>query len=219
LAKRGLLAIAVCNGGPAAVIPFNGTKGIFGTNPIAYGIPGEKGQIYCVDMATSEIPYFELLNANKNKQQLRDHTAVDQNGEFTTDPSKALDFSKSKSDPDSNIVSIGGGYKGYYMTYLMEVITSALIGMPSGPEMHSDFMPEEHGSILLVFSPKAMGTDEEFKTSIKALHQAIKTQKPKAGETIRLPGEENNKKFKEATQQIEVDDTLVERLNKLSKMD
>ena len=63
LAKRGLVAIAVSNGGPNAVIPFNGTRGLFGTNPMAYGIPGENGQIHCVDMATSEIPFFEIKEA------------------------------------------------------------------------------------------------------------------------------------------------------------
>ena len=65
LAKRGLVAIAVCNGGPRSVIPFNGTEGLLGTNPIAYGLPGKDGAIFCVDMATSEVPYFEILAAQK----------------------------------------------------------------------------------------------------------------------------------------------------------
>lgn len=219
LAKRGLLAIAVCNGGPAAVVPHNGTKGIFGTNPMAYGIPGRNGEIHCVDMATSEIPYFEILDANKNKQQLKERSAVDAKGEFTVDASQALDFSQSEIDPVSNIVPIGGGYKGYYITYLMEVLTSALIGMPSGPEMSNDFKPEEHGSILIVFNPKAMGTLRQFKATIEVLHNSIKSQTPKNGEEVRIPGEGNNQKFSKLMNgEIEVDDSLITKLEELGEL-
>jgi LDH2 family malate/lactate/ureidoglycolate dehydrogenase len=216
LAKRGLLAIAVCNGGPAAVIPFNGTKGVLGTNPMAYGIPGDNGEVFCVDMATSEIPYFEILDANKNKTPLREHSAVDADGEFTTDASKALDFSKSQSDPVSNLVPIGGGYKGYYLIYLFEILTSALIGMPSAPEQKDDYIPQEHGAIILAFNPKAMGTANSFQATIQKLHDVLKAQVPKKGEKIRLPGEENNRKYAELKDKdIEVADVLIDKLNGL----
>jgi ureidoglycolate dehydrogenase (NAD+) len=216
LAKRGLLAIAICNGGPGAVIPLNGTKGLFGTNPIAYGIPGENGEIYCIDMATSEIPYFEILTAHKNNEPLKPNVAVDAKGEFTTNAAEALDFSESESDPYSNITPIGGGYKGYYITYLMEVMTSALIGMPSSPEMSSDFVPEEHGATLIVFSPKAMGTESKFNESIKALHVAIKNQTPKSGEKTVYPGEGNNNRYQELKDSdIEVDNELLSKLDSL----
>lgn len=217
LAKRGLLAIAVCNGGPCAVTPFNGTRGLFGTNPMAYGIPAGNGKNYCVDMATSEIPYFEILDADKDKKPLRERSAIDNTGEFTTDASKALDFSVSKTDPVSNIVPMGGGYKGYYLIYLMEMLTSGLIGMPSAPEMSVNFVPEEHGSILLVFNPRSMGSAKKLEASVKAIHDSLKTQTPKKGEEIRIPGEENNKKFDDLDgSEIEVDDSLMDRLENIS---
>lgn len=214
LAKRGLLAIAVCNGGPRSVVPFNGTEGIFGTNPIAYGLPGKDGEIFCVDMATSEIPYFEILNAQENKQPLRERSAVDNKGEFTTDPKEALDYSVSKVDPTSNIVPMGGGYKGYNLVYLMEVLTSALIGMPASTEMSTDFVPEEHGAILVAFSPKAFGTEQTFHTSIASLNSTIRKQRPKAGETIRIPGEHHASK--KPDNEIEVSEELLTKLKTAS---
>jgi ureidoglycolate dehydrogenase (NAD+) len=218
LAKRGVMAIAVCNGGPGAVVPHNGTKGLFGTNPIAYGIPGKNGEIFCVDMATSEIPYFEIMDAYKNETSLKDGAAVDENGSFTTDPKKALDFSESETDPFSNIVPMGGGYKGYYIVYLMEVLTSALIGMPTSPEMSADFVPEEHGAIIIAFNPEAMGTKDKFDQSVEALHQAIKNQKSKIGETVIYPGENNNKKFIEnKNEDLEIDESLNSKLESLSE--
>jgi len=216
LAKRGMLAIAVCNGGPAAVVPHNGTKGLFGTNPMAYGVPGENGEIFCVDMATSEIPYFEILGADKNNQPLKEHSAVNKNGEFTTVPSEAIDRSQSKTDPITNIVPLGGGYKGYYLVYLMEVLTSALIGTPASTQMSANFVPEEHGAILIAFNPPAMGSAASFKKSIQSLHESLKAQRPKEGESIRLPGEENNKRYADLkTRDIEVDNSAIAKLDAL----
>ncbi|MFO0971091.1 MAG: Ldh family oxidoreductase [Candidatus Saccharimonadales bacterium] len=211
LAKRGLVAIAVCNGGPNAVIPFNGTRGLFGTNPMAYGLPGKNGEIFCVDMATSEIPFFEFMDSLKNDKPLREQSAVDQNGEFTTDAKNAV-ASRESTDPTTGIVPMGGGYKGYYIVYLMEVLTSALVGMPSSPEMTEEFVPEEHGAILIAMSPKAFGTEATFNRSVEVLHKSIKSQKPKAGETIRVPGEENSRRFAEAGSAIDVDDTLMDKI-------
>lgn len=218
LTKRGLVAIASSNGGPAAVIPHNGTKGVFGTNPIAYGIPGEDGEIHCVDMATSEAPYFEILNAEASGEEMRPGIAVDQKGQPTTDPNAALDYSLSKTDPISNLVPMGGGYKGYNLVYLLEILTSGLIGAKSSPEMSADFVAEEHGSILIVFDPQVMNPIGTLSESVTAIHQTLKKQTPRAGEEIRIPGSGNTKRYKTLKDQpIEVDETLLERLNKLIK--
>ncbi len=211
LAKRGLVAIAVCNGGPRSVVPFNGTQGLFGTNPMAYGFPG-KDEIYCVDMATSEIPYFQILNAQKEGVPLPERSAVNSRGEITTQASEALDFTVSESDPTSNILPMGGGYKGYYMVYLMEMLTSALIGMPSSPEMSTNFVAEEHGAILIAFSPRAFGTAVSFQKTVEQLHTAIKSQPSKAGQEIRLPGEGNNRNFSNTLEAIDIDESTYDKL-------
>lgn len=215
LAKRGLLVIAVCNGGPNAVAPFNGTRGLFGTNPMAYGIPGESEEIYCVDMATSEIPFFEFMASLNSGEPLREHSAIDQGGEFTTNAKAAIVPGSDPEDPISGIVPMGGGYKGYYLVYLLELLTSALIGMPSSPEMNPSFKAEEHGAILLAFSPKSMGTEQSFRATVKELHKALKAQTPKAGETIRIPGEENNKRLTASKDELEIDDELIKKLEAL----
>ena len=95
-------------------------------------------------------------------------------------------------------------------------MTSALIGMPSSPEMSSDFVAEEHGSILLVFNPKAMGSKQIFDSTIAVLGEAIHSQTPKAGQEIRSPGDENNKRFAKLwNSEIEVDDVIIARLDAL----
>jgi ureidoglycolate dehydrogenase (NAD+) len=215
LAKRGLVAIAICNGGPSAVVPHNGTRGVFGTNPMAYGFPAENGEIHCIDMATSQIPFFEFMDSLKNDTPLQPNAAVDRNGEFTTVAKEAVDPASDPNDPVSNIVPMGGSYKGYYLVYLFELLTSGLIGQPSSPEMSDSFVPEEHGATLIVFNPKAMGTSDKLMKSVNSLNSTLKSQKPKKGAEIRIPGEENNRRFAEHPQEIEIDDTIIEALSGL----
>jgi ureidoglycolate dehydrogenase (NAD+) len=39
LGERDLVSVCFFNGGPSSVVPYGGTKGIFGTNPMSYSIP------------------------------------------------------------------------------------------------------------------------------------------------------------------------------------
>lgn len=208
LAKRGLVALAVCNGGPSAVVPHNGTRGVFGTNPMAFGLPGKDGEIHCVDMATSQIPFFEFMDSLKNDKPLQENAAVDRSGNFTTTAKDAIDPSSNPNDPVSNIVPMGGSYKGYYLVYFLELLTSGLIGMPSSPEMNDDFIPEEHGAILIVFNPQAMGTASNLSQSVEAVHDTLQKQTPKQGAEIRIPGQENSRRFTESVKEIEVSDSI-----------
>jgi LDH2 family malate/lactate/ureidoglycolate dehydrogenase len=213
LAKRGIVAIVSANGGPEAVVPHNGTRGVFGTNPFAYGIPGEDGEIYCVDMATSEAPFFEIMNAHRAGKDLRPGIAVDDEGNPTTKTSEALDVTTSADDPVANLLPMGGGYKGYNFVYLLELMTSGLIGSPSSPEMSNDFIPEEHGAIIIALNPKALGTESTLLNSVLSINTALSEQTPKSGTKIQTPGQRNNEKLIEnKDSEIDIDDELLQKL-------
>ena len=165
LVKRGLFALGGWNGGPNAVVPFNGTEGILGTNPMTYGFPGDKGDIV-IDMATSEIPYFKIVAAKKEEKSLPPNTAVDSRGELTTDPSQALNDAGV-----SNLLPMGGNYKGYNINYLMEVMTSALIGARASSEMSNDYIETEHGGFIVAIDINKVTNKNKYDTSIKNLNE------------------------------------------------
>src|SRR3989344_4653514 len=174
LAKRGLFAVGAWNGGPDAVIPINGTKGIFGTNPLTYGFPGDKGEIV-IDMATSEIPFFKVLNASKAHAELPPNTAVDSNGELTTDSTKAIDENEV-----SNLLPMGGNYKGYNINYLMEIMTSALIGAKASSQMKG-YVEKEHGGFIIAIAINKTTNRKEYDETIKNMNEKIRSQRPKKG--------------------------------------
>lgn len=215
LAKKGIVSIISANGGPEWVIPHNGTKGVFWTNPLAFGIPNIQGE-QCVDMATSEAPYFEIMWAHARWEDMREWIAVDSNGNPTSKTASALDFSTSELDPVSNLVPMGGWYKGYNIVYLLELMTSGLIGSPSAPEMSSDFIAEEHGAILIAMNPKALWTTDSLQNSIDSINSRLKDQTPKKGTNIEIPWMRSNKTLERNKDiDIEIDGQLLETLKTL----
>lgn len=110
---------------------------------------------------------------------------------------------------------MGGSYKGYYLVYFLELLTSGLIGMPSSPEMSDNFVPEEHGAVLIAFNPKAMGTANNLSQSVQSIHDTLRNQTPKQGTEIRIPGQENNKRFAKSIQEIDVDEDTLNKLDEL----
>jgi len=214
LAKRGLFALGAWNGGPDAVVPFNGTRGIFGTNPMTYGFPGDKGD-QVIDMATSEIPYFKIVGAKKNNTELPLNTAVDNEGETTTDAKQALD------DKDvSNLLPMGSNYKGYNINYLMEVMTSALIGARISSEMSDAYIETEHGGFIIAIAIDKVTDQKKYNASMKSMNEEIRAQKPKKGiDKVIVPGDHNLEKKLSMNEdlEIEIDNKYQEDLMDLAK--
>ena len=186
LAKRGLFALGAWNGGPDAVIPFNGTRGIFGTNPLTYGFPSDTGEVV-VDMATSEIPFFKILEAKKTDSQLPPNTAVNNQGELTTDPKEAIDEQEV-----SNLVPMGGGYKGYTINYLIEIMTSALVGARASSQMSPAYIETEHGGFIIVIEIDRVTDRANYDATVQSMNEKIRAQTPKVGvEKVIVPGDTN----------------------------
>ena len=203
LAKRGLFVLGGWCGGPDTVVPFNGTRGIFGTNPITYGFPGDKGDIV-VDMATSEIPYFKIVAAKKEQKPLPPNTAVDSDGEPTQDASKAL-----SDDGVSNLLPMGASYKGYNVNYLIEIMASALIGARTSSQMSDAYIETEHGGFIIAIDISKTTDRNKYDASIKSLNEEVRAQRPKKGvERIMVPGDHNleNKASISDDTEIEIDE-------------
>lgn len=209
LAKRGLFAFGAYNGGPAGVVPANGTRGALGTNPITYGFPTAEGTTV-VDMATSEAPFFEVSDAKKNGTPLRPNIAVDANGNPTTNPSVALD-----DNGVSNILPIGGSYKGFAINYLIEIMTGSLINAPLSDKQDLGYIDEEHGGFILAINLESFGSLEQFKNNTSRFNSFLRSQKSKEGTEIVIPGDRNMRKISASDKMIEIENSVWDQLQKL----
>lgn len=74
---------------PEMVAPHGSYEPIYGTNPIAIGIPSSPHPTI-LDMATSSSAWFGLQTAAMEGQSIPDNIAYDASGRATTDPIEAM---------------------------------------------------------------------------------------------------------------------------------
>lgn len=214
LASRGLIGLAMFNGGAGSVIPVGGRKGIFGTNPLAVAIPTAEDPL-TLDMATSEIPYFQIKNAREKGGELPPNSAVDQKGRPTRDPVRAM-----TEDGISNLLPLGGGFKGFGLVLMIEVLTGALIGSLMSHEQQPGWHPTECGCFLLALDPAGFGDRAGFGEQVSTLAGFLRNLDPAEGcPGVVLPGDRGADKIREAlrTGAIDLDEKIVSGLAEMEK--
>jgi (2R)-3-sulfolactate dehydrogenase (NADP+) len=176
LAAQGLVAIAFANT-PAAIAPWGGTRGIFGTNPIAFACPRRKAAPLVIDLSVSIVARGKLLIAASKGEAIPPGWALDTSGNPTTDAEAAL---------AGTIVPIGGA-KGAALALMVEILAAGLTGSQFGFEASSFFdaegPPPRTGQLFLALDPAALA-GPSFADRIETLCAAML-----ADPAVRLPGE------------------------------
>lgn len=175
-AEAGLIALGATNSS-ARVAPPGGTVPMLGTNPMALAVPARDGGIaFQFDYSTSAIALGKITMAKAAGESIPIGWAVDADGNDTTDPAQALEGS----------MLSAGGYKGYGLGLMVEVLAAALTGSSLSTEMAPLKTPEgpHHniGQFYLVIDPNSFSGDE-FWDRLDAIKAAVDAQ-PGA----RLPG-------------------------------
>lgn len=184
VAEAGFLAIIANNGGPAAVAPFGGVDAIFGTNPIAIGIPYKGGAIV-LDMATSKRTWGEINLAKIERRDLDEDCFFDAAGLPTVDPTKAA------------AIKPFGEAKGSGLNAMLEILTGAFVGAKMGLQSSNGY---DLGFLFLAYSPEMFGTKGAFEAQVEQLLVEIKRSRPESGVAeVFLPGERSARAIASAT--------------------
>lgn len=181
IADAGFVGIILNNGGPAAVTPYGGSGAVFGTNPIAIGIPTDKEPIV-LDMATSEKTWGEINLAKVENRKLQKNTFFDAKGKLTTDPNKAV------------AIMPFGGAKGYGLNFMFEILTGAFVGAKMGLQTKSGY---DLGFLFLALSPEMFTTRKELNRKINKLIKEVKGSRKLSSKEVTLPGEQSMKREKQ----------------------
>jgi (2R)-3-sulfolactate dehydrogenase (NADP+) len=176
LAAQGLVGIAFANT-PAAIAPWGGTRGIFGTNPIAFACPRSAAPPLVIDLSMSIVARGKLLIAAAKGEPIPAGWALDKEGNPTTDAMAAL----------AGTIEPIGGAKGAALAFMVEILAAGLTGSQFGFEATSFFdakgPPPRTGQLFLALDPIALA-GPSFGNRIEILCAAI-LEDP----AIRLPGE------------------------------
>jgi len=175
LAEAGLMAILFANT-PAAIAPWGGSVGVFGTNPIAFACPLQGRAPVVVDLSISKVARGNILAAKQKGEQIPQGWALDKEGQPTTDPDAAL---------QGTMLPLGDA-KGTALALMVELLAAGLTGANFAAEA-SSFLdakgpPPGTGQLIVAFDPAAFG-GERAMAHFGRLAEAIEAQ-PGA----RLPG-------------------------------
>ena len=159
-AAAGLVGMSSTNSDPL-VIPFGGMDHALGTNPISLAAPLPGGEIFDLDMATSQVAINKIYNARDEGRPIPEGWGVDEQGRPTTDPAA---------------VHAGvplGGYKGYALAVLVEILCGILpgAGVTHGVgKLYGDpGEPQDVGHFHLAMDPERTVGRDRFATLLAGL--------------------------------------------------
>lgn len=200
--RENCIGIVIANTDPA-IAPIGGKVPLIGTNPIALGIPSDS--YITVDMATSVTARGKILESKRKGLDLPDGWALDANGNPTNDPEEALKGS----------ILPFGGFKGYALSLLIEILTGPLVQAGYGHEVTGTASPDKNctkGDLYVVIDPSKFGDFNEFKANTEDFISQVRS----TGENIPVPGDLEVKRVKEAENNgISIDEKLYEQLKRI----
>ncbi len=184
--EEGLIGIAI-NSAVSAVVPPGGVTPLLSTNPLTIGIPRLDQPPLILDMATSAGTYSQIMVAQRDRQTLPAGMAVDADGSPTTDPFKTVDEAH-----HTHLLPFGG-YKGFGLALMIELLCDASLGTPTGRgKLASFFDPAYCSGLYLVVRPDLFVERDVFDARVAQLVEDIESsQKAINTDEIRLPGEES----------------------------
>jgi len=171
IAAEGLVGLAMTPS-HAWVAPEGGSKGVFGTNPLAFSWPRQGREPFVFDFATSAIARGDIeLHARQGKP-IPLGWGLDADGQPSTEARAVL----------QGAMQTFGGHKGSALAAMIELMAGALIGdLTSAESLAFDAGAGAtpcHGELLLAFDPaRFLGSElEAGQQRAEALFSAITEQ-------------------------------------------
>jgi len=205
LAKQGLIGF-LFGRSPERVAMHGSCEPVFGTNPIAVGIPAEPDPIV-LDMSTAAISFYGLVEAETAGRAIPDDVAYNVEGCPTTSPQEAI---------KGAIRSFDRSQKGSGLALIGEILAGPLVGAAFCGMGDSK---GNWGHLLFAIDPGILGNRDEFIRNVGDVCRKVKATRRLPDVTeINLPGERGSLLAAErlACGEIEVEDNLLAELRKVA---
>lgn len=178
LAKDGLIAQAYTSALPRAA-PFGGKEKMFGTNPLCYAFPVKDSDPIVIDIATTAVAGFKIIQAAKAGRSIPEGWAVDPDGAPTTDPNLGLKGS----------LMPMAGHKGYGLAFSVEILSRILAGNTRA-KVTKEVAYTQGGFFVEAIRVGAFREEADYYRDVGDLVSAIRNSAPAKGfDRVLLPGE------------------------------
>ncbi len=168
---------------------YGGRRAFLGTNPISFAAPMEDEEPFCLDMATTLFNFNKIKQLREQKLNAPAGVGANSEGIETTD-----------SDEITMLLPIGG-YKGYGLSLMIEILCSMLTGMPYGPHISRMFaapLSEKRflGHFMIAMRIDCFQDIGAFKKRMKKLAIELRSEPAiEKGERIRIAGDPEKEIF------------------------
>ena len=151
------------------IAPTGAKKAFLGNNPICFAAPCAGEDPVCLDMATSTITFNEVLRLRNEGKKAPLDAGFDHEGKGTRNPD------------DIVTLSPVGGYKGYGLSLMVEVLCALLSGAPFGPNvghMYNDPLDKKRnlGQFFIAINIQNFLDIDAFKTRLSELVGELRQQ-------------------------------------------
>jgi len=175
IARSGMLGLVFTNADALIKHP-NSTDRFFGTNPVCLVAGLGDGELLTIDMATSIVSFNKITNHIRSKTNIPDEWGFDRDGHPVRVPSEVYSLAPF------------GGYKGFWLAMVVEILTSVLAGGTLGKDVIGMY-GEEPMSHRRPISHSFMALDlarnsPEFTERLKYMLESMRRLSPMEGHTI-----------------------------------
>lgn len=183
--QSGMIGIAMTNT-PPLMAAWGGCVPMVGNNPFAVYVPAGEERPILLDMALSQVAQGKISLAAAKGERIPLDWATDSQGNPTSDPLTAL----------QGILLPAGGYKGFGLAVVIDLLTGMLSGAQSGPKVRSmsgyPNEPQDSGQFYIAIQIEAFRSLEDFKSEVDAYIREMKSSTQAEGASpIYLPGEQS----------------------------
>jgi LDH2 family malate/lactate/ureidoglycolate dehydrogenase len=188
--KHDMIGLTFTNASPR-LAPTGGVERLFGNNPWSIAVPAGKRPPVVLDMANSVVAAGKIRVLKKDGKPIPEGWALNRYGEPTTDADEAL----------TGILLAIGGYKGYGITLMVDLLTGVLTNSNYGPRvkvLDQAVDPAGTSHSFMAISLAAFTDVKAFNDRMEAYVEEIKSSKKARGsEVIYVPGEPEHLRVQE----------------------
>ncbi|XP_071494757.1 uncharacterized oxidoreductase YjmC-like [Diadema antillarum] len=181
--EAGMLGLSFTNTTPCAV-PTRARQNTLGTHPIACAAPALSDDSFVLDMATTTAAYGKVEICKLKGQSIPNGWGCDSTGKETNDPKEVIH--------GGGLLPLGGkeisgGYKGYGLTMMVEVMTGILGGAHFGGNIRKWLATDREadlGQCFIAIDPEAFAPG--FRDRMSQLMSMCRNAEPAEGESAVL---------------------------------
>jgi LDH2 family malate/lactate/ureidoglycolate dehydrogenase len=184
-ARRDMIGIAMTNTA-ALGVPTFAREAMFGTNPIAFAVPGLGKDLFSLDMATTTVTRGTIEVAAREGTPIPPGWAVGPDGRATTNAARLLEDMLYQRG--GGLLPLGGegtaqgGYKGYGLAVMVDILCALLSGgVFGGAVMDSELSSARVCHFFMALRIDLFRDPEDFKRDISRMLGELRSLRPAEG--------------------------------------